>query len=798
MKNYTHKNGVYRKNILFGASVLALVATGAPAVMAQADDATRVEEVITVTARKREESMQDVPFSINALTEDMLRNRGASNLEDAASNIAGFSVQNLGPGQSQVAIRGVSSGQVVRDQPGVKEQVGVYLDESVISLSLFTPEIDFFDMNRIEVLRGPQGTLFGSGSEAGTVRYITNQPSTEAYEATVEVSGKVIDGGDAGADVRGMVNMPINDKAALRVVGYYNALPGFIDAVQPGGTIKKDVNDGNRYGVRIAASFAPNESLTITPRVIYQDTSIDGFNRQDVFNILGNPFTTTRPTATLGKRQQFTQLQEGFDDEFLLIDLKIEKEMDAATFTSITSYTDRDVLVTRDATQLTGSITGGTIGLPDAVTDISSPLFDATHAQVWTEEARFASNSDGPFQWVVGGFYSKITRKYGQTLDVPGFTALSGIPSAGAVAPEDVLFFSNIPYNFRQVALFGEASYDLTERLNVTGGVRWYDFEETRSLTFDGIFAAPEFNTPAKTSSVGVSPRAIVSYEATDNVQLNAQVSKGFRLGGINDPLNEPLCSAEDLATFGGRPSFGDENIWNYEAGAKTTILGGRGTFNVSAFYTDINNLQATIDAGSCSSRIIFNVPSARSIGGEFEFTAKMTDYFELGVTGSYADAEVRSTITSTSGGVTSVVAGIQKGNRLPTTPKFQGAVNATFTRPLGDDKEAFLSGSVQYVGSRFTQIGDQAAGFGTVNLFTNVGNTSVSTFTFNPKLPSYATGNLRVGVRNDRWEVALWVNNLWDENAKLALDRERGGRARVGYLVGTPRTFGITARTSF
>src|SRR5438874_11005862 len=143
---------------------------------------------MVVTARKREETVQDVPISVAAPTESELRDRGAETLEDVAANVAGFTVQNLGPGQSQIAIRGVSSGQIVRDQPGVKEQVGVYLDESVISLSLFTPDIDLFDLNRVEVLRGPQGTLFGSGSESGTVRYISNQPKLKQQESVGEFS----------------------------------------------------------------------------------------------------------------------------------------------------------------------------------------------------------------------------------------------------------------------------------------------------------------------------------------------------------------------------------------------------------------------------------------------------------------------------------------------------------------------------------------------------------------------------------------------------------------------------------
>ncbi len=174
-------------------------------------------EVVTVTAMKREELLKDVPFSIAAPTEEVLRSRGVDNLEGVAANVGGFTVQNLGPGQSQVAIRGVSAGQIVRDQPGVKEQVGVYLDESVISLSLFTPDIDLFDADRVEVLRGPQGTLFGAGSLSGTVRYITNQPQLGVTTGSVQLEGSTVQGGNQAGNAKFLFNVPVGRTAALRV-----------------------------------------------------------------------------------------------------------------------------------------------------------------------------------------------------------------------------------------------------------------------------------------------------------------------------------------------------------------------------------------------------------------------------------------------------------------------------------------------------------------------------------------------------------------------------------------------------
>src|SRR3954469_13374776 len=186
------------------APAFAQPAPAAPAAPAAAADDG---QVIIVTATKRETSLLDVPFSINAQTEAAIQRSGANTIEDLSRNVAGLTIQNLGPGQSQVSVRGVSAGQIVRDQPGVKEQVGVYLDESVISLSLFTPDLDLFDLNRVETLRGPQGTLFGSGSVGGTIRYITNQPKLGRTEGEIEGNINLVDGGDIGGHLKGALNV---------------------------------------------------------------------------------------------------------------------------------------------------------------------------------------------------------------------------------------------------------------------------------------------------------------------------------------------------------------------------------------------------------------------------------------------------------------------------------------------------------------------------------------------------------------------------------------------------------------
>jgi iron complex outermembrane receptor protein len=780
---------------------------------------TTLQEVV-VTATLREQELADVPFSVAAPTATMLRERGADDIEDISVNVAGFSVQNLGPGQSTVALRGASSGQIARDQPGVKESVGAYLDDSPISLSLFTPDMDLFDVSRVEVLRGPQGTLFGAGSLSGTVRYITNQPELGVRSTFGELGGSWVQEGSGGANVKVGTNVPLGDRAAARLAVYHNQLAGYMDAVQPDLSVDENVNSGRRTGVRAALRFAPSEQFSVTPRVVFQRVEMDGWNRIDTFNILANPYTTTRPRVTLGERTLFTQIEEPFTDDFVIGDVNLGYNFGAVNLTSITSYTYRDVLVVRDAGALTSSITGGSIALPEEIYTLNAPLDDATESRVFTQEIRFAGG--GPLlRWLVGGFYSSNQRDYGQSLIVSGFEAGTGISTEGLRAARDELFFSDLAYDLKQTAVFGEGTLTLGA-LDLTAGLRYYNFSEDREQVFDGIFAHDNTGTavvsvPGSTEADGFAPRFIVSFRPSEMLTLNAQASKGFRLGGINDPLNLPLCSRQDSIQFSGRDSWRDETAWNYEVGAKSQWMGGRLSLNVSAFYMDITDLQLSVTAGTCSSRLIFNVPDALSQGAEIELVATPNETFDFSVAATFTDSELRSTLESCdNAGNCTLISGIREGNRLPSVPKLQASASATARWPFRAGAQGFVTATYQHVGSRYTQIDDLGEALGTrvprvggefvVDLegfakdcnaagecgATIGGPLNQTTFRFDPELPAYNLVNARVGVTRPSWEIALFVNNLTDERAFLALDRERGTRARVGYLTNQPRTFGV------
>ncbi|MBN7820735.1 TonB-dependent receptor [Bowmanella yangjiangensis] len=790
---------------LFGISLFGLL-QGTQAV-AQQQNAAQEEkendvEVIMVTATKRASTLQEVPFSINAQSQADIERAGATNLEELSRNVAGLSIQNLGPGQSQVAIRGVSAGQVVRDQPGVKEQVGVYLDESVISLSLFTPDLDLYDLNRVETLRGPQGTLFGSGSIGGTIRYITNQPEADELAGSLELNLNSVTDGDTGGHIKGMVNVPlVDDKLAMRAVVYTTEYAGFIDALGENGSRKNDVNGGSRTGGRLALTWWATDQLTITPRVVYQEIDVDGFNRQEVFNMFANPYTTTRPAIQLGEREQYLLLDEGFKDETLIADITAEWELGSADMTFVYSYTDRDIMVSRDASALSGSVSVD-LGFPDAAVLLPSNLRDRTQVEQDTVELRFSSNTDSALQWLFGVFYSDTQRQYSQRLPTPGYDAFTdavlGEGTSAAVAngfPMNSPYNADLPYDLNQKSVFGELTYDVNDKLNLVLGSRFYDYEEERRFTTGGLFANGDDQVDS-TSSDGFTSRFIANYELNETVNLNAQISQGFRLGGVNDPLNETLCQGSDLQTFGSFQNYDDEKLVNYEVGMKASAK--RWGANMALFYTDISDLQVTLDAGSCSSRISFNVPEAHTVGLEYELTRRATDNLFVTLSGSFVQAEFDSTVRDGDG---NVLGGVEEGNRLASVPEVQFALAGTydFDSPLLGANDTYVSASFQYIGDRITQPSDQVEGAGNFVSGLPFGGASGTDVTaLDLELDAYNTLNLSAGLVYDTWEAVLYINNVTDENANLSFDRERGGRARLAYRTNQPRTFGVTLRARF
>ena len=776
-------------------------------------DIHKLEEIV-VTATRRTETVMDVPFSVNVQEESDIQRLNTFNLEGLSRNIAGLNIQNLGPGQSVVTIRGISSGQIVRDQPGVKEQVGVYLDDTPIAISLFTPDLDLYDVQRVETLRGPQGTLFGSGSIGGTVRYVTNKPQLGVKEVRTQFDLNTIDSGTAGGHVKAAFNAPLGDNAAVRVTSYGTRYGGFIDALRDTGETDNNVNDGGRFGGRVSVLWKPTDNITITPRVVYQNIDMDGFNREEFFNLFANPYATTRTPVQLGERQQFLMLNEAFEDETLILDNVVKWNVNnRVEATYVASYTNRDVLVSRDSTALAGSVgvTFKDLALPGHPTDpqdvarivsLPSNLVDTTELEQMTHEVRVSSTDAGAFQWQAGVFYSNIKRNYSQRVPTPGYDshwanrALLDATSNGYTV-QNSPYNSDLTYDLRQIAVFGEATYTLYDRLGLTAGLRWYDWEEDKTFKSGGIFSNGDAQSQNVTvSSNGLTPRFMVSYDVTDRVAVNAQASRGFRLGGVNDPLNQPLCG-DDYETYRGFQRFKDETLWNYEVGLKSSYE--KVTLNGSLFYADIDNLGVNVEAGPCSSRVTISVPEAHTMGGELELAVNPTEALLVTFAGSYVEAVFDSTVTDTVNG--GALAGIKDGNRIPSVPNWQLSAVATYTFPgLFQSRESYVSASWQFVGDQITQSADQVnTPYPSGASFVDPSGTYRQlNFQDQLELDAYHLFNLNAGMVYDSWEVMLYIKNIADENPQLSFDRERGGRARLAYRVGQPRTFGILSRVYF
>ena len=515
--------------------------------------------------------------------------------------------------------------------------------------------------------------------------------------------------------------------------------------------------------------------------------------------------TERRPPVQLGSRQQFLLLNETFEDKTMILDNVIKWNFDnLLEATYVVSYTKRDLLVSRDASALTGSV-GVDIGFPTGDVSLPSNLRDTTDLEKMTHELRFSSNNNGALQWLAGVFYSNSNRAYSQRLPTPGYDSV--YEAGGSVIGRlnqahngfdttDSPYVSDLTYDLRQVAVFGEATYTFFDRLGLTAGVRWYDWKEDKTFKSGGVFSnSAAQNQNVTVSSDGFAPRFMVSYDVTDHVAVNAQASRGFRLGGVNDPLNQALCRT-DYNTYRGFQRFKDETLWNYEVGVKSSFK--KVTLNGSFFYTDIDSLGVNVDAGQCSSRVTISVPESHTMGGELELSVQPVDSLLVTFAGSYVQAEFDSTITNPDDGT--VVAGIKDGNRIPSVPDWQLSASATYTLPgVLRARESYVSTSWQFVGERITQSGDQVPGAGRfAHGLPYAGMTGEEVTNVDLTLNPYHLLNLSTGLVYDSWEFMFYVRNVADENPKLSFDRERGGRARLAYRVGQPRTFGLLTRIYF
>ncbi|MEP7244924.1 MAG: TonB-dependent receptor [Gammaproteobacteria bacterium] len=701
------------------------------ATAATTDDAEPKLDEIIVTATKREVSAQEVPISITALSQAALERTGADSFKDYLALAPGVAYNEGGGlvGSGAVTMRGIAAS---FGQQGLQQTTEVFIDD-LPSLARFRSylgtDLRTFDVERIEILRGPQGTLFGSGAMGGAIRLVTNKPDATKFNAVAELGGASTHGGEGSYSANGMLNLPlVENKLAMRLVGYDRDDGGYVHNVTHD---KDDVNHVRSYGGRALLSYLPNDRLSLRLTLTGQKDRQDDSDR-------------TFLHSTDGGALDFDSIDANtVDIRTDIANLTAEYDLGFASLLSSSTYAKRDILWLPDETAWANRIFG-TSG------DVFRNYVIATDSKV--QEIRLTSHGDGPFQWIGGLFYLDQDLQYNTLMTVQGLGAAFDVGS-------DLYFDFREHTGTKEKAVFGELSYKLPHEVTLTAGARWFENTVAYELLYGGEFAGPSipYRDPHESA---VTPKVSVSYQPMKDLNLYALASKGYRTGQNNyTPLVDPNTGLPPAVP----PFYGPDSLWNYEIGMKSLWLDSRLKLNVAAFYIDWKDIQLTIDLPIGS--WVDNAGSATSKGLELELQAALTRWAEFGSAFTYTDA----TIDKVKEGVAAV-----PGQRLPGTAKYAVSNYLQFTRSLPSHTSGYLRLDHRYTGKK-------AGDLSTVNL----------------ESESYGTFNIRTGLYFSNYELALYVNNLTNEEP--ALTPSPGFLGNVDFTTRPrPRTIGATFRMNF
>ncbi len=746
------------RSVLLPSIVLALGMAALPAtrVRAQAPPAggtsgpassEKLEEVV-VTAMKRAADLQSVPLSITTLSAVQLEAKGVEQFFDYGTAIPNLSF-GIGASDGNLSGRGIA----LRGIEG-SNTTGFYIDDTPV-LETLDPHI--VDIARIEVLRGPQGTLYGADSMGGTVRLLTEQPSFNALAGQVHVLGSGTDHGSFNQVVEGIVNVPlVPDALALRASAFYDFDDGYFDKglgpenVPPTSTLSH-VGSMKYYGAQISLRFEPASGLAVTPRIMYQRTSQDG-----------SPYAYD--TATNLTQREVFNLNPGGTDKWYLASLTLNYNVPFGSFVSSSAYFDRKTFELEDDTDVTQFFLG-------TASPIASPITREQDLRRFAQEIRFASSFKGALQLLAGGFYSDSTRPRDYEWTAPGLPAV--------ISPSDLLLTFIDSRNAKEYALFGDASYEVLPTLKATVGLRWFRDTATFNQFTNGLFfgGVPITYLAPSTSESGFTPKYLLEYKALPEVLLYASAAKGFREGGNNialPPGPPPAGCDQDLLNLGvtaaGVATFKSDSLWNYEAGFKSSFADRRFTLNGAGFSIDWNKIQQAVHLPLCGYGYTGNAGRARSTGFELEFSGRLLRELTLGIGFGYVDAH----ITEQGPGTPQ-----QAGSPVYEVPKVTAATNLEYERALTAGWAGFARADYAHIGSSYSANND----------------------VISPRYRSgYNLADLRLGGRNERYEVALFVKNLTNQHANLGdailIGSEEPGHPR--FVISTPRTIGVEGRMRF
>jgi outer membrane receptor protein involved in Fe transport len=772
--------GVSAATIALGLGHPARAQAGADA----AASGGQLEEIV-VTATKREEKLKDVPTAVSVLSASKLAEQHIVDVEDAIRNVPSVAFSTTGgEGQDNISIRGVSSN--VGSQT-----VGIYLDDVPLLITnsyngVTVPK--FLDMARIEVLKGPQGTLFGAGSEGGTIRFISNLPKFNTYEGSVQfdISGTEY-AGSPNYDFQGVVNVPIiADKLAARAAFEYGDQAGWINRITlEGAPAGNDINDERDLVFRLSARLAATDDLTVTASMFGQRAKQG--DSPDISANLG--FTTIQKQVT-----EFSR------DSMFVPSVTVDDDLGFATLTSVSSYFWRQESRQRDGTAFNSAAIAQFFLDPaypqyqpqndSILANVASPVHFHDTWYTANQEFRLTSPTQAesglPFKWTVGVFYSDQANNHRDYEDMPGFSSafqsiygynINTDPALGDGDPNlfknDVVYYVYDRNDLRQYAVFGQLDYDILPDLHAGVGGRYVYARESFTENGGGFFELGNVGVTSPYSQVArfysFTPKFTLSYDITQDATAYASAAKGYRYGGATSP-NDNIPCLQGFAVLGinGAPTtYGPDKLWTYELGAKSRLLNGALSVNAAAFYTDWSQIQESIIIPVCGGQFNSNVGDAESYGveGEITYAPPEVPGFTFHVNGNIQHAQ----ITSSSGESPAHV-----GDHILYVPDWQMSFAADYEFPVMDGYNAFTRIDYEYTGP-------------------SRGSFAPTDPNFND--PPYGVLNGSVGLRADTMEFSLYVKNLADD--KTIIQRPVINSVSEGYTL-RPFTLGITAKKSF
>ena len=720
---------------------------GAQAVSAESADrtATLLQEILVTATKRGDASTLDIPASISVADEDLISKRGMVGMDDFLRSLPSTNFLDRGAGRNGIIMRGVTA------SPQDDIAVGVYIDETPVtgmgSLAGGNPDLKYVDMQRIEVLRGPQGTLYGDGSIAGTVRVIPNAPDLSDFSA--EIAGSTSSTADLDGQntmLRGVLNLPVvEDKFAIRIVGYDYDNSGYYENTAGDSATKKiwadefggvvtsgEAGDDQYTGGRITAFWQVSDDFDVTFSHMTQDIEQSGIPESML--------------ALEGKSRTPFQRRDG-SGESLQIDLdvtslKMNLDMGSYELFSSTSKAETKTLQDRDL----GAYFGPMLG----VDDMPIYLADSAHAEQFTQELRLNTRLDGPLQFLVGAFYQDYKRTASQTMTFEGAPELD--PFEGAL-----LFGSTFGANLKQLAFFGEASFDLTDQLTAIAGVRHYSYDKDSPDENDGVFNGGYSEGFVENDDSGQTYKLSLNYRPDETTSFYGTFAQGFRLGGPHPEIPSDICD-----TNGVPDQIDSDELDSFEVGAKFAFADGRATLNVSAFQVDWTGIpvKRILD---CGFETTANAGEAQSKGVEVDGQLLLADAWRIDYGMSYTQAELTAD---------SAPLNAQSGDRLPGSPEFSASLGlqADFSmagRPM------FGRADIAHIGEYYNNLQQSGSAAG-----------------------DFTTINLSLGAEiNDSVSVDVFARNLTNKEGLTWIETELGD-GRANYI--RPRTIGIELRARF